>query len=379
MINLKNILKQYLVQRRASLITKGYNNKITSLQPKLPDFLSKEEEQIYIQYWSKIVNHKIKSDWLRFYSNSLGYTDSKLVPESAYYTFIEPILNNALFNSAYADKNIYDIMYPEGLFPKTIIRCINGNYFDHAYKPLTLDDAALTNILKSYSKVIVKPSIDTGGGQMVDLYLKNGMKWIKEKDQTNHLNMKCLKSLATKDFLIQTVSDQCNFTKKFNPSSLNTLRILTYRSVKTEKVYVLQRILRVGAEGEAVDNSRAGGVAIGVNHKGLLNKYGTFKNGSKTNVINGRIDLNEEHYFPSIKSIEQKAIEIAEKNIHHRILGLDMFLDNKNKVRCIEVNNFGNEISFFQLNNGPLFNEHFTEIIDYCCANRSKMFDNYIL
>jgi hypothetical protein len=77
--------------------------------------------------------------------------------------------------------------------------------------------------------------------------------------------------------------------------------------------------------------------------------------------------------------MEALAKEIASKNIHSRILGLDLCIDNKENVRCIEVNNFGNEINFFQLNNGPLFGRFSDEVNAYVKCSLNKIYESFTI
>ena len=64
-----------------------------------------------------------------------------LVPEDICHDFIEPILNPFRYVGYYADKNVFDKLFPIGYFPKTIIRKMNGVWYDADYQKLDMTDS----------------------------------------------------------------------------------------------------------------------------------------------------------------------------------------------------------------------------------------------
>lgn len=73
---------------------------------------------------------------------------------------------------------------------------------------------------------------------------------------------------------------------KFNPCSVNTLRIYTVRDVSTGEIRFLPSIFRVGAWGNNVDNWARGGLIIRIYEDGSLGEYGFFrpKYGTKATI-----------------------------------------------------------------------------------------------
>ena len=87
-----------------------------------------------------------------------------------------------------------------------------------------------------------------------------------------------IKMLDGVDFLIQRCITQHPVLSKLHPSSINSMRLVTVRSLKDNKIYVLPSILRIGTNGSIVDNTSQGGVAVGFNlTTGRLNEYGLQK------------------------------------------------------------------------------------------------------
>lgn len=77
------------------------------------------------------------------------------------------------------------------------------------------------------------------------------------------------------DFLFQQRIVQHPELSRINPTSINTIRLTTVRSLKTKEIKVWPSALRVGLNGNYVDNLSQGGLIIGIDLKtGKLNKYG---------------------------------------------------------------------------------------------------------
>lgn len=311
--------------------------------------------------------------WLRFYSLGNKRLTIDYVPENIYYTKIEPLLNEIAYSISYSDKNFYELFYKGNLFPETIIHCVDDCYYNQKYELTCIhSDKELNQKLSSNKNLIVKPSIESGGGSGVKLFQNiNGV----FKSDDDFLTLSFLESFHG-NFVIQSVIQQHPFFQQFCKSSVNTIRILTYRSVTSNKVHVLHGILRVGVEGSHVDNANSGGFSIGLDEFGVLNKMAFKKSGIQYSTING-FSLDKHLVIPCFKQLKQQAVEIAQRNIHHRLLGLDMVLTINNEVKCIEVNNTNNEINFYQLNNGSLFGRFTDEVIEYCNNNKKRLYSKY--
>lgn len=80
------------------------------------------------------------------------------------------------------------------------------------------------------------------------------------------------------DFLIQRCITQHPTLSKIHSTSINTLRVVTVRSLKDDNIYLLPSIIRIGANGSVVDNTSQGGIAVGFDlTSGRLNGYGLQK------------------------------------------------------------------------------------------------------
>jgi hypothetical protein len=143
------------------------------------------------------------------------------------------------------------------------------------------------------------------------------------------------------------------------------MRIFTYRSVRDEQVKILGTYLRVGGEGADVDNVSSGGSATAVDETGHPAEYLITVDGRKIYQLHGK-PLQSYGPLPQFTEIIETAKVIAKKNIHHRLLGLDLTLDRENQIKFIEVNNGYIGCKDAQVSGEPLYGEYTDEIIAYC-------------
>ena len=71
-----------------------------------------------------------------------------------------------------------------------------------------------------------------------------------------------------KNYLVQDAVKQHPAMARLNPDSINTLRIVTFRSGM--EVVVCYVAIRIGRNGQVIDNESAGGMSAKVNFDGTL-------------------------------------------------------------------------------------------------------------
>ncbi len=81
-------------------------------------------------------------------------------------------------------------------------------------------------------------------------------------------------------YIFQEVVSQCDKMNMINPTSINTLRIVTVKNINSAEPYVLSSLLRVGTKATgSVDNWAVGGLIMGVYSNGYLKRQGFYKPG----------------------------------------------------------------------------------------------------
>lgn len=332
----------------------------------------KGEDEWYLRW--KALDTKVNVDSYRIFSSYIG-NDFDICPLESCAIYIEPSLNSGEYAYYYEDKNVFDALFDFGTLPNTIFRCINGIYLNDKYN--VIDVSVLDKILINHSRVIVKPSVGGESGRGIELFNKSEQGWFNLDNK--ELTIPYLENTYKGNFIVQEVVKQSAYMSIFNKSSVNTIRIMTYRSVKTDQIVIPNAILRIGSLGSYVDNAHSGGRFIGVTEDGVLGKYTCDYLGSKQAIFNG-IDFSTENFIiPNYDKVRKFAIEVAEKIPHMRLLALDILLDENNLPKLIEFNSTGFSAWLFQFTNSSAFGEWTDEVLEYSISKKGKIKNKYLI
>lgn len=311
--------------------------------------------------------------YYRLFSKYIG-NDVNIVPEDICHEVIENILNPMRYAKYYADKNMFDKILPKGSTPMTILRKMNGFYYSDKYELLELDKNKFIELLNNsgIDKIIIKPSVDSSSGVGVKLFKKSEENtWISH-DEKEQLSKDYIDRFYGKDLIIQECAKQHDYINLFNPTSINTLRLTLYRSVKDDSFHVPSAIIRIGGKGSVVDNAHAGGCYVGILPDGALDKKVLNQYGTVVTEFNG-IDFTKEYQIPYWDNVVEFAKEIGKCIPHHRLLALDLMLDEKGNPKVIEFNCEYYGMWLFQFTTTSAFGKYTDEIIEYCRDNLNKI------
>ncbi len=311
----------------------------------------------------KPLKQRINTEWYKYFTLVRQEENPLYLPEDIWHLYIEPALNNKSYNKAFNDKNLLNLAQYADLFPKVILHIIEGICYSADYCRLSFSDA--TQLLPHDRPFVAKNSIDSGGGKGVRFY-----------DPTmNKITIDDIIKTHGNNVVLQEEEKQHPWFERFNKDSINTIRVTTYRSIRDEKVNVLQMLFRIGKKGSKVDNQSSGGIACGIDDSGKLNTWGCDKLSNKFHEING-IQLSELNIIPDIELVKSTCIEIAKKRFYERVLVFDTWRDQTNKIRLTEINNVNIGIEDLQKNNGPLLGAYTEEVVNWCASKpRSFSFD----
>lgn len=282
------------------------------------------------------------------------------------FNYIYPYLVRYEFCPAYADKNIEARVLNikkiqekiDVLIPHTIVSNMNGIFFNDKEEEITAEQAA--KILDQYNQdTVIKPSLGTYGGVGVvklDHIIYDKSKYLKVFEDYK------------KDFLVQEIVKQHPDLASFNESSINTIRIVTYRKPNKERK-VLYTIIRYGGKGMFKDNSSAGGGFSVINRDGTLKDriihiYRT----SELKMLPESV-VNKIPYFDRILDA---ALALHGQLPYFDIMGWDFALSPEGHPLLIEYNirpGYGH-----QSGAGPMFSEEDLDEIMPHVMNHRKTF-----
>ncbi len=361
---------------------KGCHKKLKKIRNNIGNLnVDESSEKEYIKLWERFG----KNPPVLFHRCMCTISDivsSLYVPENIHYKYIEPVLNNRSLALIFNDKNFFEryLIEHKQYFPKAILRGINGVFYCREYNQLPVDKVLnLLSHLPEGGEFILKPAIITGGGENVVLVQKkDGRFLILNNHYSNNGLYLILKDNYSGSFVLQNRINQHPWFETFNSTSLNTVRLYTYRSVVDETVIPLTAYIRFGKPGSIVDSSSQGGRTCGVLMNGKINDFALGKYGEKYCDLDCIIK-NRGTRVPFFEEMKIIAREIAPFFNYHRLLGFDFSVDDKNNIKLMEINNLYIGIINQQMNTGPLFGEYTKEVVEYCLSHKKSVFFHFYI
>ena len=327
-----------------------------------------EGEGEYKKKWS-VLTPRVEPYSYRLFSGYMG-NDACIIPEDIGHIYLEQTLNPRRYWDYYSDKNIFDDMFCKGTMPVTVLRRIGGNcLLDADYQPVNFDEGICSRI--PFDRIVLKPSVDSCSGHGVMLFEKVGNDYIAKKEQVK-LTQDFLLSYGD-DFILQEAIEQHPALAQFNPTSVNTLRLLTYRSVKDEQVRVVAGILRMGRSGEVCDNAHMGGRIVGIDLRtGVLGKYTCDQYGTRSDTWNGINFKTGTFAIPNWEKAVAFAEYVSGKIRHCRLVQLDVTIDKTGIPKLIEFNVSGCGFWLYMFCGQRVFGDYTDEVIEYCLTRRNR-------
>ena len=292
--------------------------------------------------------------WHSVYAALNGVRSVDYLPEDIFFNVFERRLNPRLRRDTYRDKNFYDRLNWPGL-PVTVLRVINGELFDHAYRSVDLATGLALARQSSADEFVVKPSRETRGGFRVA--------FVPAADLASVLEPKLKRN---SDWIVQEPFRQHHLMAALNASSVNTLRIMTIRL--GGEVAVVSAFVRIGVNGARVDNLSSGSIAAGVTRDKATGegRLGAF-------ACDDPMNLHSTHpnHGYRLDGISLPFFNAAEKlcmDLHAVIpdLGLlswDIAVDVQGAPSVIEFNIGRQEINTHQVCNGPVFAPYIDRVL----------------
>ena len=213
-----------------------------------------KKQNPYFKKWG----FKVSQLDAEYYGRVSGIKADHYVTRSMAVHYIYPYLDRYDFVPAYMDKNMQMriLGLPDTklqvLMPEEVVYNSNNVFFDGEGRELTREEAL--EALVTYGKdTILKPSVETYGGHGV----------MKVSGNSVRQDYASLFDKYRYDFTFQKVVEQHPVMAQFNPTSVNTVRVVTYRGFDGNRK-VLYSCMRFGGDGSVMDNVCSGGGYTGV-------------------------------------------------------------------------------------------------------------------
>lgn len=289
--------------------------------------LTKEQKKEVQDFYISMIGKKIPLYCHEYFYSRTGVFTKEYVPNNVYHCELVPKANQHRLQGALGDKNMCDFLFPGENIVHSILKNMNGYYY-YEGKPVSEEEAV--SLCQNMNHVIIKPSRQSEGKGVQAFSVKNGVTDLKGQ------TVEQLFKEYRKDFLIQEWVKQHEGMAALNPTSVNTIRILSYRSEM--EVLIIYSVVRIGRKGSVVDNQCAGGISTTIDKEGKLGKtaFGGFSADNIEKTDTGII--LEGYQLPSY----DKAIEMV-KRLHLKlpffnIVGWDVAIQEDGEPVLIEFN-----------------------------------------
>lgn len=311
--------------------------------------LTKVQKREIQEFYKGLIGKKISLTSHQYFYSRSGVYSKEYVPTYLYHTDIIGKANMMPYRNALADKNMCDIILPDVKHPKTILKNMNG-YFYFEGEPVSKEDAVRR--CQNMHNMLIKPSLDKHGTGVKSLEVTNGV--------TNHdgATVEQVFDKYKKNFQIQERLKQHERMSALNPTSVNTIRILSYRSGM--EVLIVYAVVRIGRKGQVIDNQSAGGMSANIGKDGRLEKY-AYGGSVEDKITETDSGLVLEGYeIPSYDKVIETVKRLHFKMPFFDLVGWDMAVDDVGDPVVLEWNaNTGLSQSAF----GPGFGEYTERII----------------
>lgn len=287
--------------------------------------------------------------WHRAYAAVNGQMSVDYVPEDLFYNVFETRLNPRNRREPYKDKNFFDRM-GWGCLPDTIFRIINGRLFDKTYEMIDVQTALALARDAEVPELVVKPAIDSGSGSRVMFLDEAQLATFLAENLSPH-----------SDWIIQRPIVQHEAMAGLNPSSVNTLRVVTIR--EGAEVSVISSFAKIGTPGVRVDNVSAGNIAVGIEDDGRLRGHGCdFAFRLSTTHPNHGYSYAD-FVIPSYDSVRRTCIQLHRHVPDLDLLSWDVAIRRDGAPVVIEVNIRRQDVNITQICNGPVFSPYVDAVL----------------
>ena len=239
-------------------------------------------------------------------------------------------------------------MLPNAKQPHIFLKNMNG-FFYYEGRPVDRNEAL--ERCGNLGKVIIKPSLTGRGDGVRKITISDGITDLEEK------SLRDVFDYYKEDYLIEELVHQHKDMSALNPSSINTIRIVTYRTGM--EIKVVYTVIRIGRKDQSIDNESAGGISTIIYPDGTLGKYAYGSAGDDMIEFTDNGVRLEGYKVPSYF----KAVEMAKENHYYlpyfKLMGWDMAIEEDGTPTMIEFN-MTPDLS--QSANGPAFGDY-TEMV----------------
>lgn len=305
-----------MMKRRITLPFKLISSGFLNSESYFPELPGKSRFRIFLE----LLGHVFKYGSIEWHYFSYGFDIKGLRNQHEYlddswFLWKSSILNTVLPETdktcILRDKQLFsDLLSVWGFDSPRIIGRLDGT---------AMDDSLLKRVVSSDGDYFFKPLDGQCGQGIIEVSVSGGNCLINGASAQQEELYDRIGTLVQKgSYLIQERIRQHPVIDALYDKSINTIRLLTVFDRQNNTIVPLSAVLRVGANGNVVDNWAAGGLAIGIDlETGRLREWGFYKHGKGTKT---KYHPNSGVPFLGVEIPFWNEVITKAKALHHRLL-----------------------------------------------------------
>lgn len=306
---------------------------------------------------------KVSMMFADYFSRLNGINSDRYLSMDVYYFYVIPALNRHDFKDAYLDKNIYSELFPDVRQPGTVVKNIHGHFYRDG-EEVSLDQA-IQAVQDAGVDMIIKPTVETCNGE--------GVEQIRSLDSDS---LHALFAHYDYNFIVQEKVKQHPQLQQVNPTSLNSMRLYTYRRVDGTYEYLYPFAhMRFGGKGAIKDNVSQGGGTCLIHEDGAVDdRVFRFKSMQVSSLKRetGVEGLVIPHYGQVIDAL----LRMHRRLPYFDFVGWDVTVLSDGQPLLIEFN-LVPSVEGPQMMAGPMFGDFLDEVIDRARQARNAKLQTY--
>jgi hypothetical protein len=200
-------------------------------------------------------------------------------------------------------------------------------------------------------QVIIKPTLDSGGG-------KNIRFW---KAEDGRDKLEAIVDGLGDNLTVQEVIKQHQVLNDLHKDSVNTIRLVTL--IWKGQVHAVSSMLRMGVEGNRMDNGEVGGISAGILADGRLKDRAVRVDGKVFKSHPGGACF-EDCIIPNYPDLVETFKNAHMRMAHSKLISWDIAVGTNGQPILVEANLYCGGLKALQLNNGPLFGDLTEEVLE---------------
>lgn len=319
-------------------------------------------------YWKEF-NYKTHPMFYRAYSHYSKCFSAEFIPDDLFHLYCLPALNMKDYDAGYSDHYFVSQLLPEELQCNMVFRNIEEVFYNCNHEKFDVTDKVLHNLLRDHEEIILKPSLETDLAKPFLRFKNIHGKFLTKQNEL--LTVGYLESHYQKNFIVELPPRLHPSIMKLDFFNLTALRFYLYRSPVTEKINLLGCCFIEEKTGfNETDMIKDTGIFL-VDEEGHIKIFNKRENDKKI-----RQGLGENHLpkIPKMTELIDCSRKIAEVNYYHRVIAIDLTLDEDEQVKFRGIRNHTFDPVALQFAGKPFFGNYTDEIAEFCSREADQKF-----